>query len=219
MTIEAGLYYNLRTMIYPLTIDLVRHGTTSYNEADRMQGHVDIPLSQTGRQEIDALARRLQGESYDLVVHSPLTRAAETAQIIAAGCSSAEWKVYPEFIEIDLGLWEGQIYTEMVKREGDYYQRWLMDEQLAVPGGESFAMVAARAEAGVARLKRESARHILICGHATINRAILAALMSMPLSVARRFRMKNGAWSRFVLTEQGGRLRAVLEHWNLCGQI
>lgn len=176
---------------------------------------MDVPLSEKGRREIEALSGRLAVEPYDLIVHSPLLRAAETARIIAAGRSDAEWRVYPEFMEIDLGQWEGQIYSEMVARENDFYQNWLMDAHLAVPGGESFAMVAARAQTGVTRLMKEKAQRILICGHATINRGILAALMSMPLDIARKFRMKNGAWSRFVLYDQGHRIRPILESWNV----
>ena len=214
LTRLISLYYNLLIMIYPVTIDLVRHGTTAYNEADRMQGQIDIPLSDRGRREIEALAERLRDVAYDLVVHSPLKRAEETARIIAGHRRGVRWQVYPEFTEIDLGRWEGQIYSETVAREAEFYQRWLTDEHCPVPEGESFFQVSRRAKAGVDRLWQEKAQTVLICGHATVNRGILASLVDLPLNLARRFRMKNGGWSRFVVTEQGGLSRTLIEHWN-----
>lgn len=213
------LWYNFCAMNLPVTIDLVRHGTTAYNEQDRMQGQVDIPLSDKGRREVAALAERLRDLPYDLVVHSPLQRAEETARIIVGDRVGLRWQVYPEFIEIDLGDWEGLIYTEMMRTQADFYHRWLFDENLPVPGGESFAMVAERARAGWQRLQLENARRILVCAHATSNRAILAAILELPLHLARRFRMDNAALSRFTLAERGGRVRPMLELWNRCEHL
>jgi len=215
LTRSISLYYNLLIMIYPVTIDLVRHGTTPYNATDRMQGQIDIPLADQGRREIEVLAERLRNVDYDLIIHSPLKRAEETARIIAGDREGVRWQVYPEFTEIDLGQWEGRIYTEMVASESEYYQRWLSDEDCPVPGGESFSQVADRARAGVSRLLQEPVKTVLICGHATVNRGILAALLELPLNLARRFRMKNGGWARVVVTEQGGAPRPLLEHWNV----
>lgn len=214
MPCPYGLCYNFPIMNHPVTIDLVRHGTTVYNETDRMQGHTDIPLSDKGRREVGLLAERLRRCPYDLVIHSPLGRAEETARIIAGERRNLRWEVYPEFIEIALGQWEGLVYTEMVKTQGDSYHRWLFDETVPVPGGESFAMVVDRARLGWARLQRDGARHILICGHATINRGILAAILDMPTALARRFRISNTGWARFTIEERQGRIRPMLESWN-----
>jgi broad specificity phosphatase PhoE len=75
-------------------------------------------------------------------------------------------------------------------------------------------MVVDRARLGWARLQAESARHILICAHATINRGILAAILSLPSATARLFRMTNAAWARFTIEERGGQVRSMLDSWN-----
>ena len=62
---------------------LVRHGQTSWNEQGIIQGHIDVPLDETGRNQAFIAARDLRGIEYAAVVSSPLARALETADIIA----------------------------------------------------------------------------------------------------------------------------------------
>jgi probable phosphoglycerate mutase len=65
------------------TILLVRHGQTDWNLAHRWQGHVDIPLNETGRRQARLLARRLETLPIKAIYTSDLIRASETANIVA----------------------------------------------------------------------------------------------------------------------------------------
>ncbi|MGE7057422.1 histidine phosphatase family protein, partial [Paenibacillus glucanolyticus] len=63
-------------------IGLIRHVITDWNVQDRVQGRSDIPLNAEGRRQAESLAERIKGDSWDVIITSPLIRARETAQII-----------------------------------------------------------------------------------------------------------------------------------------
>lgn len=84
-------------------IALVRHGRTAWNEARRLQGRADPPLSAEGRAE---LAQRSLPPELSRVtwVTSPLRRAVESARLLGAGPAALE----PRLTEMDWGAWEGR---------------------------------------------------------------------------------------------------------------
>lgn len=192
---------------------LVRHGTTEYNEADRLQGRIDNPLNGKGRDEAERLARRLQNEPIDAFFSSPLKRAMETAAIINRS-HGRPLTVVPEFSEIDLGDWEGQSYSRVRERFPEIHQRWISDPAFPAPGGESFNSVCARAETGMEKVLGNGQQTILITGHASLNRAILGNLMRIDPAQARLFRTGNAALSRLLLMENSRGRWAVVDFWN-----
>lgn len=192
---------------------LVRHGTTAYNEGDRLQGRIDNPLSEKGRDEVERLAARLKDEPIDAFFTSPLCRALETASIINRH-HSRPLTIVDEFSEIDLGDWEGQNYTMVREQFPAIHQRWISDPDFPVPGGESFSEVCARTRSGLEKALQNGQQNILIAGHASVNRAILANLMELTPAQARVFRTGNAALSRLLLMENDRRRWAVVDFWN-----
>jgi uncharacterized phosphatase len=67
----------------PMNICLIRHGETDWNKIDKMQGREDIPLNQTGIEQAERCGLALTGQKWEAVVTSPLSRARQTAEIIA----------------------------------------------------------------------------------------------------------------------------------------
>ena len=63
-------------------IYIVRHGETDWNKEHRIQGHIDIPLNDKGRQDALNAKKKLKNVKFDVVFSSPLQRAYETAKII-----------------------------------------------------------------------------------------------------------------------------------------
>ena len=76
---------------------LIRHGESLWNGARRIQGNQDPPLSPRGLRQVDRLVARMQGHRPGrtaAVYTSPLRRAAETAERLAAALSQAAGQTY-----------------------------------------------------------------------------------------------------------------------------
>jgi broad specificity phosphatase PhoE len=153
---------------------LVRHGESEWVAEGRFQGQGDSPLSDLGRRQAlltaRRIARRARRPALPLpsgpprsVVHSPLARAAETAELIARAVSGGRGddaveapiptRPEPGFLEIGQGDWEGLPGTEVVERWGELLEEWRRDPLVAwAPGGESIAEVDVRVRAALRAL-------------------------------------------------------------------
>jgi broad specificity phosphatase PhoE len=108
-------------------LGLLRHGQTDWNIDLRLQGSSDIPLNQTGIKQAELAASYLVGTEWDLVLASPLSRARDTAQIVASKLN-LEVVIVPELIERSFGIAEGMSHTEWRK---------LYESHTDIPGLES----------------------------------------------------------------------------------
>ncbi|HXY17309.1 MAG TPA: histidine phosphatase family protein [Gaiellaceae bacterium] len=88
------------------TILLVRHGETDWNRDRRIQGHTDVPLNESGREQSRRLAETLAGDSLAAIYSSDLCRAVETASILAARAGLAV-RTASGLREKHFGTWEG----------------------------------------------------------------------------------------------------------------
>ena len=195
------------------TIFLVRHGTTAYNEADLLQGQIDNPLNDRGVEECRLLCQELKDKPIDIVFHSPLQRARQTAEILN-GTHLAKYVCIDCFKEIDLGEWEGHEFARVIKENRDFYQQWQADPSVAIPGGESFLQVFQRVKPGVDVIMASPHRNIVIVGHATVNRGILAHLLNLTPAAARLFRMRNASYSKLLVYRNPHSRYTVVESWN-----
>jgi alpha-ribazole phosphatase len=155
-------------------IFLCRHGETSERGRGRCHGRLDLGLSRLGRHQAVQLAETLAAEPLDAVYTSPLRRARETAEPIAARHGLRPVQV-DGLSEIDLGRFEGLTYEEAERRFPDVYRLW-MEEPLRVrfPGGEDYEEVRRRAsEALVEILARHPDEAVAIVSHAGPIRALL----------------------------------------------
>lgn len=95
---------------------LVRHGETEWNRIRRIQGVSDIPLNDTGRAQAAALGQILVGHRFDLIVSSPLSRALDTASIIAESLGMPQPLIIQDLIERNYGEAEGANGGELDKK-------------------------------------------------------------------------------------------------------
>ncbi len=123
---------------------LVRHGETAYNRDGLGLGVADASLTELGLRQTAAAVERLAGERVDRILTSPLTRASSIARDLAER-TGAPLEVRDELIEMDVGETEGLPFAEMRERFPGFLEAWRAPDpsQVAMPGGESLAQVAA----------------------------------------------------------------------------
>jgi len=178
---------------------LVRHGATGANlkQPYVLQGQrTDMPLAELGCRQASAAAQALADRPITLAFSSPLRRACETADILAAHHGFTVRSV-PEFTECDVGRWEGLSWQTIRAQDRDAWAAFDAAPGL-VPyaGGESFQHVQDRAVPALGRLLfQHQAGDILVVTHNVVARVILAHVMGIAINNARRIRVDNGSIS------------------------
>jgi probable phosphoglycerate mutase len=174
-----------------LTLLLTRHGHTTRSEPEQYLGqHVAAPLSERGRADGERLAARLAGVRIDRIISSPLARAADTAAILAGGRLAVETD--DRLAELDYGAWEGQTVDEIERNfQGEYAAYEADPSRFRVGGGESGRLVARRLRSFVAEVvgwweSGGQERTVVVVGHSSLNRVLLALLLGTPLRDYRR---------------------------------
>ncbi|MBL8725416.1 MAG: histidine phosphatase family protein [Planctomycetes bacterium] len=184
---------------------LVRHGETTGQSSVRFHGQNDVPLADLGRQQIRALGPWLLGTAFQRIVHSPLSRAAESAQILAELCGAPRERLCaePALREISFGDCEGLTEAEIEARFPDFWREHRRGRTTGFPGGEPRAAFAARVAAWTQAMVQEPwTGDLLVVAHRGTVRQILRALFAVPLGTSDPFGVELGSLS--VAREAGG---------------
>ena len=155
-----------------LRLYVARHGETDWNVAHRLQGWTDRPLDDTGRRQAADLAASLKGVHLDAIYSSTLSRARDTAQVVAGAGMTV--KTLAGLRERNYGKFQGGSDTDP-----DYLKRvnaW--DDSM--DGGESLNQLLARTRDSLDMIRREHpSGNVLIVGHRITNQMILRALLDL----------------------------------------
>ena len=170
------------------TLLLARHGETDWNREQRFQGHADPPLNQTGRAQAVDLAVALAGEPLAAVYSSPLRRALETAEIVAAA-HGQEPVTVDALLEVDVGSWQGLTRAEIEERYPDQFARWLDHvDGFGFEDGESYEQLGGARHPGAARSSRPTIPASGSSPSPTAARSGLPSPTSTPSATPRRAR-------------------------------
>lgn len=194
-----------------MQLRLIRHGESAGNVAATLQGcRLDTPLSARGRRQAECVAIRLAEEPLDGVFASPLVRARETAEILAAP-HGVGLRIDPDLVEFDWGVWTGRpLDDEMERQVAELRARWRAGEVDApAPGGESPVAAARRARRFLARLQEAAPDAPAVVAHGRFNRVLMTVLLGRSLSRMDEIRQRNGSLSIFDL-DGGAPGRALL---------
>jgi broad specificity phosphatase PhoE len=182
-------------------IFIVRHGETEWSRARRHTGRTDLPLTETGREQAAAVGAQLAGESFSLVLCSPLLRARQTCELAGFGVVAS---TCDELREWDYGDYEGRTSAEIQEHDADW-SLW----RDGCPGGESPAQVGARIDAVLARVAGVQG-DVLAFAHGHALRVLTARWLEFQVAAGARFVLAAGAVG--VLGHE--RETRALERWN-----
>ena len=186
------------------SILFIRHGKTDWNSQFRFQGRNDIPLNEEGRRQAERLALRLLGETDFTIFSSPLARAAETAEIIAAPRQKCRIQLREGLSEMCFGNWESRTLREIEAESPEEFRRWMDDPFTSVPpGGELFSDVLPRVTAVLDEIRSLEESRIIVVSHGGIIRAALVALLDIPPSAAWRMKISNASLTGVDLGRSG----------------
>ncbi len=197
---------------------LVRHGETDWNRSRRVQGGgSDTNLNDTGKEQAEALASRLNPEAIHAIYSSPLQRALYTAQAIACH-HQLEVQVEPALSELNVGELEGiqvellgKRLDELVTVQGQDKTQGGVGEglwgRIEHIGGESLADLQQRAWGAIQRIvNRHPDGVIVVVSHYFAILTIICAVLDLPLSQIGRFRLGVSGVSTIVFDGSHARL-------------
>ena len=163
----------------------LRHGRTDWNEEHRLQGEVDIPLNETGRQMAYDAAEKYKDIDFDICYCSPLKRAQETARIFLADRNPAVEIITDNRLhEMCFGDYEG-VKNIRQKPECPVYLLFEEPEKyVAKDGAESFEELYHRTGEFIEQVLRpqlEAGKNVLVVGHGAMNCSIVNQFRGTPI--------------------------------------
>jgi broad specificity phosphatase PhoE len=163
---------------------LARHGETEWSLNGRHTGSTDVPLTENGRRQAEALGRLLSGRSFSLVLSSPLSRALDTCRL--AGFSAS---VRDELREWDYGEYEGLTTPQIRESRPGWY---LFSD--GCPGGETASDVGARVDRVIAEMRSVDG-DVALFGHGHCLRVLAARWLGLDPADGGRFVLSTATLS------------------------
>ena len=188
-------------------IGLLRHGQTNWNIDFRLQGVTDIPLNETGIEQAKVAGAVLasaveRGDSWDLILSSPLSRARDTAVMVGEAIGLAGVSIEDLLLERSFGEAEGLSHEEWKSKYSDTNH---------VPGGESLEQLEARSWVLLQRLlDHHEGKRVLTVSHGALIRTLLR-LVSNGEFPREGERLGNACLSVFEHTDETGWIVASYE--------
>lgn len=190
-----------------MIVGFVRHGRTAWNDAGRMQGRADIPLSEAGRIQVHGW-RLPASLASARVVTSPLVRAVETAILLGSRDPIPD----AGLIEMDWGEWEGETLAALRARHGEAFTR-NADRGLDFrpPRGESPREMQSRVNAWLAGIAAH-AEPVVAVTHKGVIRAALTLVTGWNMLGKPPVRLADDA-VHLIEVDAGGAVR--VHEWNV----
>jgi broad specificity phosphatase PhoE len=184
---------------------LIRPGATVYDEQNRIQGILDLPLSDRGRAEVATLAERLAGIDLAALYCGPSQSAFRTAEVVGRAFGLRPRRI-EELRNLDQGLWQGLQVDEIRRRHLRVFRQWLDDPfTVQPPQGEDVAEAFERVRAALKPLikrHREEAIGLVACEPIA---QLIAAMLRRDPHVQLEDHVPTGGFERITVAPEWGR--------------
>jgi 2,3-bisphosphoglycerate-dependent phosphoglycerate mutase len=184
----------------PARLCVVRHGETDWNLAGILQGWFDVPLNDQGRQQARDLATAFAEQGFDRVYSSPLSRALETAEIIATGLGLPPPSIHEGLKERHFGALQGVPKAELAELNPLLLQQILRRNPAAhFEAGETMDQVATRVLDAILDLAMDHpGEQLLVITHGWVMDVITRHISGLPRHAVLNMKRKNGeaVWLR-----------------------
>jgi broad specificity phosphatase PhoE len=162
---------------------LIRPGTTEYDQQGRIQGTLNIPLCEDGRQEVETMVEQLRGQPIAAIYTAPCQSAEQTAESLGQ-ILELKVKTIDKFENLDHGLWQGMLVAEVKVKQPKVYRQWQeQPESVCPPQGETLIAAKQRVSAALAKLLKK---------HKGDN--LIALVVPEPLASVVRNVVRHDAW-------------------------
>lgn len=197
-------------MSHPRSVWLVRHGQTDWNRSRRYMSFSDRALTPFGQRQAQSLARFFLPKKIDVILHTGLSRAEETALAIKGSRSIAIQKD-ERWREASHGLWEGLTYREVMHQHRENaMQRFGDPINIAPLEGESLAQLAVRVgDAWRSLGENFPNKRVVVVTHGGAIQMLLCQLFDAPLGEHWRWRIDLGSATGIDCYTSATILRAV----------
>lgn len=183
-------------------VTLVRHGQTEWSMSGRHTGLTDVPLTDLGRRQADALGQMIEGATFDRVLSSPLSRAWETMELAGLGETAI---ASGDLVEWDYGDYEGR-RTADIRMDIPNWSVWTHP----VVGGESIEEVAERTDRVIDTI-RQAEGSVVVFAHGHVLRILAARWMDLAPTAGKALSLDTATRS----TLGWERENPVIRTWNV----
>lgn len=176
---------------------LVRHGETILNQKKCYYGDSDVPLSERGVRQAQALGKELKDITFDTILSSPLRRAVDTAKRLCRAGEKEEILITDDRLkEQQFGIFEEMTVGEVCERYPKEWDDWNQDfANYVIPKGESFRQVRERVDCFLAECQEKYKGTVLITAHKGTLGHMLASMLQMPLEGYWNFVFEQGCYN------------------------
>jgi probable phosphoglycerate mutase len=162
---------------------LIRPGITEYDQQGRVQGTLNIPLCEDGRQEVDAMVDELRGKEIAAIYSGPSQSAEQTAESLGQALD-LKVKTIEDLENLDHGLWQGMLVADVKAKQPKVYRQWQeQPENVCPPQGETLSAAKQRVSAVIAKLLKKHKMD-----------ALIAVIVPEPLTSVIRNVVRHDAW-------------------------